>query len=48
MHLHDLPKKRVPKAPRTWKELPLQFNLLLFIASIIFSNAVSFRFACVT
>jgi hypothetical protein len=43
-----LPKERVPKATRTWKELSLHFNLLLFNASIIFLNAVSFRFACVT
>jgi hypothetical protein len=48
MHLNDLPKERVPKAPRTWKELSLQFDLLLFNASIIFFNAVSFCFACVT
>jgi hypothetical protein len=38
----------LPKAPRTWKELSLQFNLLLFNASIIFLNAVSFCFACAT
>jgi hypothetical protein len=31
----------VPIAPRAWKELALQFNLLLFNASISFLNAVS-------
>jgi hypothetical protein len=29
MHLHNLPKERLPKAPRTWKELSLQFKPLL-------------------
>jgi hypothetical protein len=48
MHLHDLPKEGLQSAPRALKELSLQFNLLLFNASIIFLNAVSFPFACVT
>jgi hypothetical protein len=29
MHLHNLLKERLPKAPRTLKELALQFNLFL-------------------
>jgi hypothetical protein len=30
MHLHNLPKEKLPIAPRTLKELSLQFNLFLF------------------
>jgi hypothetical protein len=48
MHLHDLPKERVPIAPRTWKEPSLQFDPFLFSASIIFLNTGSVQFACVT
>ncbi len=48
MHLHNLLRERLAVAPRTWKELSLQFNLLLFNASINFLNAVSVQFADVT
>jgi hypothetical protein len=48
MHLHDSPKERVPKAPRTWKQLSLQFNLFLQLLFNKILNAVSFCFACVT
>jgi hypothetical protein len=48
MHLLDLSIERLPIAPRVWKEPALQFNLLLFNASINFLNAVSVQFADVT
>jgi hypothetical protein len=34
MHLPNLPKGRLPIAPRTWKELSFQVDLVLFNASI--------------
>jgi hypothetical protein len=38
MNLYALLKERLPVAPRTWKELSLQFNPLLSIAvQLIFS-----------
>jgi hypothetical protein len=48
MHLHDSPKERVPKAPKTWKELLLQFNHFLQLLFNKFLKAVSVHFACVT
>jgi hypothetical protein len=48
MHLRDLSIERLPIVPRAWKEPSLQFNLLLFSASINFLNAVSVPFADVT
>jgi hypothetical protein len=44
MHLHDLPKERVPIAPRTWKEPSSQFAVFSFLFSmhqLLFLNAVS-------
>ncbi len=42
-------KERLPKAPRTWKGLSLQFNpFRVNCCSIFFLNAVSVQFACVT
>jgi hypothetical protein len=40
MHLHALPKERLPTAPRTWKELAL-LQSFFFNASMVFLNAVS-------
>jgi hypothetical protein len=34
MHLPNLPKGRSPIAPRTWKEMSFQVDLVLFNASI--------------
>jgi hypothetical protein len=30
MHLHNMPKERLPKVPSALKELSLQFNLFAF------------------
>jgi hypothetical protein len=46
--LHYLLKERVQSAPRTSKEPALHSFLFFNCCSIIFLNAVSFCFACVT
>jgi hypothetical protein len=46
MHLPNLPKEKLPIAPRTLKELSLQFNPSLLLNKYL--KTVSLQIACVT